>query len=373
MEKEPQPRVSSVADPPLPELPPWPGQAIQVASVPFSDPYVDAVLPDDVVRVGPSGEPSPWLESWHLVAHTQDIDVVHLHVGSHVGMTHLSPAELECWTENVRRLDVPLVVTVHDVPIAGTADHTRLAAVLETAEVVLTLTPGAADEIAERFGRTAIVVACPSLVAPDPALGAERGLVGVRLRPGTAAGPEAVELVRAALCGALSGGGRLRVLVDALDEPGAEIAKLAERGEVDQVRCGPLDRPAQLQQLHVAVLPEPRGAHSRDLEVCRDVGTRVVAPRGGWFTEQWSDVVPYGTDDDGAPDPVSLAASVSAALTAPMPRPADRNWRREQAAAVARVHRDVYAQVVGDHLELTDYTVSSTVRSSCPPSGRVAS
>src|SRR3712207_8724364 len=38
----------------------------------------------------------------------------------------------------------------------------HLEAMLATAEVVLTLTPGAADEITERFGRTAIVVAHPS-------------------------------------------------------------------------------------------------------------------------------------------------------------------------------------------------------------------
>jgi hypothetical protein len=31
-----------------------------------------------------------------------------------------------------------------------------------------------------------------------------------------------------------------------------------------------------------------------------------------------------------------------------MPRPADRAWRDEQAAAVGRVHRDVYVQVAGD-------------------------
>jgi hypothetical protein len=237
-------------------------------------------------------------------------------------------------------------VTVHEAPSAGSPDSARLAAVLGTAEVVLALTPGAADEMAERFGRTAIVVACPSLAAPDPAIGAERGLVGLRLEPATAA--ETGDLVQAALSGAVSGGGRLRVLVGPHDDPGTEIAELVERGDVELVRCGPRERPAQLQQLHVAVLPERPGAHSRDLEICRDVGTRVVAPGGGWFTEQWSEVVPYGTDDDGAPDPVSLAASVAAALTSAMPRPADRAWRSEQAAAVARVHRDVYAQVAGD-------------------------
>ena len=332
----------SVADPYVPGVPSRLGRAIRVASVPYRDPYVDAVLPDDVVRVGPPGEPSPWLESRHLVAYADDVDVVHLHTG----FAHLAPAELECWTETVRRLGVPLVVTVHDVPAEGSADADRLAVLLGTAEVVLALTPGAADEVAVRFGRTAIVVACPSLAAPDPSLGAERGLVGLRLAPGTASGPEALVLVRAALSGAVSGGGRLRVLVDVRDEPGAEIAELVATGRIEVVRCGPRERPGELQQLHVAVLPESPGAHCRDLEVCRDVGTRVVVPHG-WFAEQWAEVVPYGTDDDGTPS-VSLAAAVSAALTPAMPRPVDRDWRAEQAAAVAQVHRDVYAQVAAD-------------------------
>ena len=138
------------------------------------------------------------------------------------------------------------------------------------------------------------------------------------------------------------------MLVDLDDDPGPEVAELAAGHRLELVRCGLPDRARELQQLHVAVLPEPPGAHSRDLEICRDVGTRVVAPRGGWFPEQWSDVVLYGTGDDGTADPVSLAAAVAAALTPAMPRAADRVWRSEQAAAVARVHRDVYAQVAGD-------------------------
>jgi hypothetical protein len=343
MEKEPQRRVS-VADPSLSGLPVWPRQPIRVATIPFGDPYVDAAVPADVVRTGPAGEPSPWLETEHVAAHAGDVDVVHLHTG----FDHLGPAALECWAETIRRLGVPLVVTVHDVPRRGTDDAARLAALLATAEVVLALTPGAADEIAERFGRTAIVVACPSLAVPDPGVGAERGLVGLRLAPGTAGAPAAIDLVRAALSGAVSGGGRLRVLVDPSDDVGADLVELAQRGDVELVRCRPQDRPARLQELHVAVLPEPPGRHSRDLEICRDVGTRVVAPRSGWFTEQWSEVVPYGTDEAGCPDPVSLAAAVAAALTPAMPRPADRSWRREQADAVARVHRDVYAQVAAD-------------------------
>jgi hypothetical protein len=320
MDQEPQRRVTPV-------------QPIRVAVIPFSDPYVDAVLPDDVVRVGPSGEPSPWLESWHVAAHASDVDVVHLHTG----FDHLGPAELEDWTGTIRRLDVPLVVTVHDLP----PDAECLGAVLSTAEVVLALTPGAADEIGDRFGRTAIVVACPSLAVADPEIGAERGLVGLRMPPGAA---DASALVRAAHSGAVSGGGRLRLLVEPGDELADDVRELVVSGDVELVHCARRDRVAHLQQLHVAVLPERPGSHSRDLEICRDVGTRVVAPRAGRFTEQWSEVVPYGTDDDG----LSLSAAVAAALTPAMPRPADRAWRREQAAAVARVHRDVYAQVAAD-------------------------
>jgi hypothetical protein len=144
----------------------------------------------------------------------------------------------------------------------------------------------------------------------------------------------------------------LRVLVDPRAEVGPDLVYRAVARELEVVRCADRDRPAALQQVHVAVLPERSGTHSRDLEVCRDVGTRVVAPRGGWFAQQWSEVVTYGDDERGAPDPVSLSAAVAAALTRPMPRPADRTWRREQAEAVAQVHRDVYAQVAADRIRI---------------------
>ncbi|TQN41127.1 glycosyl transferase family 4 [Blastococcus colisei] len=325
-----------------------------MATIPFADPYVDAVLPPDVLRVGPSGEVSPWLDHAYLAAHAAEIDVLHLHTGP----ASSTAAAVECWAETVRRLGVPLVVTVHGLGAragdggcpGNPAMDAHLEAVLSTAEVVFTLTPGAADEIAERYGRTAIVVAHPAVAAPDPDVGAERGLVGLRLGRVSAAVPDPGALVRATLSGAVSGGGRLRVLVDAADEPwaGSEARKLAARGELELLVHPSSEWPAQLQQLHVAVLPEPCGHHSRDLEICRDVGTRVVAPGCGWFADQWSDVVSYGSHEQGRLDPVSLAAAIGAALIRPMPRPADCDWREEQRAAVRQVHADVYAQVAGD-------------------------
>jgi hypothetical protein len=330
------------------EQPPGTPSRLRLASVPFSDPYVDAVLPRDVVRVGTPGEPCHWLDEDYLTAHADEVDVLHLHTG----YGHLDVTELESWAETVRRLGVPLVVTVHQLRDAAQGTRARhdahLEAVLGTAEVVVTLTPSAADEIADRYGRTAIVLAHPSLAVPDAELGAERGLVGVQLGAATAAVPDPAAVARAALSGAVSGGGRLRVLAPAGSDVDPGVREMAGNGELELVHVAPDGLAAELQQLHLAVLPERCGTHSRDLEVCRDVGTRVVAPSCGFFADQWSEVVTYANDEVDGLDPVSLTAAVSAALTRPMPRPADRTWREEQREAVRRVHGEVYAQVAAD-------------------------
>ena len=327
-----------------------PSAPVRLAVLSAADAYIDAVLPPGVVRVRPFTTPSPWWDADHLAAHAGDVDVLHVHSG----FRHIDPAALECWAETVRRLGVPLVVTVHQLRGPRERDRPRhdaqLGALLSTAELVLTLTPGAADEISTRFARTPIVVAHPSVAVPVPELGAERGLVGVRLGMASPGVPAPLEVVRAALSGARSGGGRLRVLVDEAAEPDLHpaVRRLADEGDVELV-LHPGDRAAQLQQLHVAVLPERCGSHSADLEICRDVGTRVVAPGCGWFSDQWSDAVTYAHDEDGL-DSVSLTAAVSAALARPMPRPADRAWREEQRAAVQQVHAEVYAHVAADRI-----------------------
>jgi hypothetical protein len=346
------PTDPSVPGQPGPRAEPGPvtgPRPVRVATVPHHDAYVEAVLPSDAVHVGPPDEPSRWLDPGYLAAHTDEVDVLHVHTG----FGHLDEVAMESWTETVRRLGIPLVVTVHQLRDPEQTTRWRhdahLAALLATAELVLTLTPGAAEEIAGRFGRTPIVVAHPTSAVPDLGLGAERGLVGVRLGAPSPARPDAAAIVRAALSGAVSGGGRLRLLVDEVD-PGVlddDVRALVVAGEADLVVSGG-DRAARLQQLHVAVLPERCGTHSRDLEICRDVGTRVVAPSCGWFADQWSDVVSYGNHEQGRLDPVSLTAAVGAALARPMPRPADREWRDAQRAAVRQVHAEVYAQVAGD-------------------------
>ena len=336
--------------PPSPGRPRSAPESIRVATIPGSGPYVDAVLPPGVVRVGTAAGPGPWLDATYLAEHVHEVDVLHLHTGS----ARVTEAAGQCWSETVRRSGLPLVVTVHRVRDAGSirpgaageAEDAHLEALLGNAEVVLTLTAGAADAIAERFGRTAIVVAHPSVSRPDPDLGAERGLVGLRLRGVPLPDQDAV--VRAALSGAVSGGGRLRVLVEAGSDVSRSVRERASDDDVEIVVHRAEERSTHFQQLHVAVLPEPSGMHSRDLEICRDVGTRVVAPRRGWLHGQWGEVVSYDTDELGRLDPVSLTGAVAVALTRHMLRPADRAWRAEQLAAVQRVHAEIYAQVAGD-------------------------
>jgi len=333
---------------------------VRVVTIPFASPYLDAVLPAGVVRVGPGTAPSPWLDPDHLLAHAADVDVLHLHGG----YDHLTVPEMDAWTAAVRRSGVPLVVTVHDLVPRESAGGTlmparhrnHLRALLATAEVVLTLTPGAADEIADRFGRTAIVVAHPSLALPTPGIGRETRLVGLHLGR---LGPQVrdpLELVRAALSGAVSGGGRLRVDVHPdVDLAGQlpELPELAAGGELELARSwqpGPGGWVRHLQELHVSVLPWWGGSHSGWVELCRDAGARAVVPAGGWQGQQWSDVVLYGNDPQAGLDAASLTSAVVAALTRPAPARVDRTWRSEQRAAVRRVHAQVYEQVAADHV-----------------------
>lgn len=332
----------------------------RVATVPSAHPYLDAVLPPETVRVGPPPPaedpwaPSPWLDPRYLTAHADEVDVVHLHFG----FDGLTPDEMLAWTEAVRRSRIPLVVTVHDLrnPHHSTRErHDRhLAALLGAAEVVLTLTEGAADEIAERFQRSCIVVAHPGLVTPLPGVGREPRLVGVHLKSLRTNLLDPLDVVRAAASGAVSGGGRLRVDVHDdvdLDARVPGLRRAADAGEFELAvhpRFADDELTAYLQSISVSVLPHRFGTHSGWLEACRDVGTRVVAPTCGHYADQWSDVVVYGNDEVRGLDVPSLTGAVMAAVTRPWPPRADPAWRLEQRAQLRQVHAHVYSRVAAD-------------------------
>ena len=96
--------------------------------IPGAGPYVDAVLPPDVVRVGPAGGPGPWLDAAYLAEHAAEIDVLHLHTGS----GRVTDAAVQCWSETVRRSGLPLVVTVHRVRSAASLGTRRAGATPRT-------------------------------------------------------------------------------------------------------------------------------------------------------------------------------------------------------------------------------------------------
>ena len=333
---------------------------IRVATVPVVHPDLVALLPDGVLPVPApaTADAGAWLDPEHLVEHAGDVDVLHLHAGpghlTTVGTPEQTGVWTEAWTAALRRTGVPLVLTVHDLRDPEDDDRERydtlLAALLDPAEVVLAPTVGAAEEIADRHGRTAIAIGHPAQVDRVPGVDRETRLVGVHLGslPGNLAEPVAV--VRAALSGAVSGGGRLRVDVHAgVHLP--EVEELAAAGQLELTVDEPLDARgvvAYLQQLHVSVLPHRIGTDAAWLEACRDVGTRVVAPSAGHYGELWSDVVEYGNDEETGLDPTSLIMAVVAALTRPAPARADPAWRADQRQAVQRVLADVYERVIGD-------------------------
>src|SRR6185312_205937 len=95
----------------------------------------------------------------------------------HFGYDDRTPAQLAALVAALRAHRRPLVVTVHDLrnphhsdPAAHTA---ALDVLVPAADALITLTPGAAATIAERWGRAAEVVAHPH-VLELPEVGRDR-------------------------------------------------------------------------------------------------------------------------------------------------------------------------------------------------------
>jgi GT2 family glycosyltransferase len=332
-------------------------EPLRLLTFPSAHHYLDTVRPPTAVpapvdRVGP-WEPDPLWDPDALAAVSGDVDVVHVHFG----FDHLDAAAAAAWARRVRTLGLPLVVTVHDLrnPHHRTREQhdAVLAVLLGAADRVLTLTAGAAAELARRFGVEAAVVPHPSThpgatgdVAPP-----EPGLVRCSLKSLRTNVVEPARVVAAAVAGAARAGGRvvLDVHPEARDAPElAPVRRAAAAGELELRVHRRLDDTALLGELdraHVAVLPYRFGTHSGWLELCRDRGTTVVAPSCGYFAEQWPDVVTYTHDEDRGLDEDSLAAAVAGALTRPPAAPADPAGREQQRRDVRIAHARLYAEL----------------------------
>lgn len=320
----------------MPSPPPFPvgapGQGVGVrqhlrlASVPARHPYTTRVLPPRVVlrATDPPGpwRPSPVLEAGWLHRHARELDVLHVHFG----YEHLQPEELTAFLDALRAQGLPLVVTVHDLDNPHLHDqrphHRALGRLVRAADAVLTLTPGAADEVQETYGRRALVVPHPHL-APLSLMGQTRSRQGLAV--GLHDKPRANNDAAAARA-------PLQQAVRAL--PGARLVPGPERRLTDAELW------ERIASLDVLVLPYRFGTHSGLVEACYDLGTAVVVPAVGHVAQQHP-VVHVDLDD-----PASMREALRDAAAAPAPAAAPLERARE-VRDVRQAHADVYRQLVG--------------------------
>ncbi len=305
---------------------------MRVASVPTDHPYVRHLsplvddgavvrLPDPPVPGAPAGQwwPSPVLTPTWLREHAGSVDLVHVHFG----FEHLSVPELEAV---LRALEVPLVLTVHDLENPHLHDQglhgAALALLVDAAAEVITLTPGAAAEVQRRYGRGAHVLPHPHVVPLDrmrQSRPPRAGLVAVHRKARANVDADAVlPVVRAVVA----------------DLPGAQLHPGHARRLTDEELWD------HLASLDVLVLPYRFGTHSGFVEACFDLGTAVVAPRVGHLAEQH----PVHSYEPG--DPASLAAAVRTAYADGAAAQADPQQRARQRDDLAAAHAALYARAV---------------------------
>ncbi|WP_169815521.1 glycosyltransferase [Nocardia inohanensis] len=348
---------------------------IRVASVPASHVYVrhlapvdgtDAVLRlDDPVPADGRKVPGGWwppvmLDPAWIRAHHHEFDLFHIHFG----FDAVPPHTLREIVELLREHGKPLVYTVHDLRNPHQPDpatHNRLLDTLvPAADALITLTPGAARAIAERWDRTAHVLAHPHVVEPDlmraPRPREQRFVVGVHVKS-LRANMDPLPVLET-LCEVVPAlpDAELRIdLHDELFEPGNHwydphtgdtLTALGDRPGV-RVRVHPYFTDDELWQylssLTVSVLPYRFGTHSGWLEACHDLGTAVVAPDCGFYHQQRRCAV-YRFDERRF-DPGSLRRAILDTYRSRAPR---AKWpdRRAERESIALAHRRLYESLL---------------------------
>lgn len=350
---------------------------LRVAAVPTEHPYVRAVTIDaDGIRVRPepsvpSRPPGQWwppvlLDPEYLRAHGHEIDVLHLHFG----MESVSTAQLRAALYALREARIPLVYTVHDLANPQLEDQTvhlaQLDSVIRAADELITLTPGAADEIRRRWDREATVIPHPRLatIASEPALvraAAESPVVvGVHLRDlrPNIAGVAVVHALSEAVAALNAEGGdvsvRVRLNESVRDQDAArEIRSLVSTSPALHLEQGARLSDADLERwisdLDAVVLPYAHGTHSGFAELSWDLGVPVLDTGCGYVAEQHpDDVTVFRLDDGGA----SLAAALAGVRRSDPDGRRDlveqrRSLRAFESRRIGEAHREVYVRARG--------------------------
>lgn len=353
--------------------------AVRVVSVPAAHPYVlrataapgVAVLPDPTP---PGAAPGQWwppvvLDPRWVAAHAVDADLLHVHFGTE----SFTPQHLADTVDAAHAAGWPVVLTVHDLEHPQLADQApyraQLDALVAGADALITLTPGAADEVRGRWGRAALVLAHPRLLGADVALDdlprtTDDLTVGLHLkdiRPNVDAVGTTRRLVDAVTALARAGlPARAEVrLHREVRDPAARDAVRALCADAERVSLVEHDRlddealARTLARLDACVLPYTHGTHSGWLELCWDLGVPVAAPAVGYYAEQHPDgSVATVEGDDLAATLRALAAAPTTTRAGTPERAAQVRARRAERdrtdAAVAAAHADLYRRLVAE-------------------------
>jgi hypothetical protein len=349
---------------------------LRIASVPADHVYVHhlgAVAGVDGVRRMPDpapDDPDPTPGQWWpprmlspdwVREHHAEFDVMHVHFGFDAE----SAAALAALVAELRRWDKRLVYTAHDLRnphhVDRRAHDAHLDVLVRAADEVITLTPGAADEISRRWNRRPVVLPHPHVVEferfrPRQDRG-DGWTVGVHAKSVRASmAPLPVVAAVADVVRELPGA-RLQVNVhhDVADADGARHDPALMRWLREAAGSGALDLVVHdcfsdeelwqyLESLDLSVLPYRFGTHSGWLEACFDLGTTVLAPTCGFFAQQ-RPCLSYRHDEQGLDVP-SLQAAVRTAYERRPLWQADLEGRRRERADLAAAHRAVYEAVL---------------------------
>lgn len=347
-----------------------------VQMVPADHPYCRHIMPQDGPQdltllpdpPVPGAGPGQWWPPRALDAawlRDQQPDVLHVHFG----FDSFTPDELRDAVRALEAAGTALVLTVHDLHNPHFTDRQRhldqLDVLVPAALEIVTLTPGAAAEILQRWQRHATVLPHPHIVPLDrlpgdarrdssPLQAGQEVVIGLHAKdlranvdpfaplPGLA---EAVRRLAAR-------GVRATVRVDVRENPQDPAAlprlraactehgfTLWEHGRLEDEALY-----ADLLSLDVTVLPYAFGTHSGWLEMCRDLGVPLAVPTVGYFADQATSagLATFTPGDDAA-----LADAVLALLERRQQiQPESREARRAQRQWIAAEHGRLYARAL---------------------------
>lgn len=341
---------------------------MRVASVPRRHVYTRhlGVAGDGVRRIATADEvydPAEMMSARWVEANADEFDCFHTHFGFG-GVDH---QQLREWRRALTRAGKPHVHTVHDLANPHRSDprhhDEQLDRLIPGADVVLTLTPCAAQEIERRWDRPAVVVPHPH-VLPLGQVGADRvehdrSVVGLHLKDLRSAiiGSEAV----AAAVSAVEELPDIELLVHIYPQPYDHPPRCDPnvRRVLDAVSLHPRvsihtepyfteDGFADyLRRIDIAVLPYRHGTHSGWAEACLDAGTEVIAPSHTCIPDQHPRVRSIALDGGQFLTDDLISALREARAHGHVPSGVTRTSRTLQREEISRDHAAVYAEVTG--------------------------